>query len=102
MPSCIPAPSPLHRRHAYPPTLLCPCSNQAPRRTPPKQHLAALKRLTGVPAEDVLAAQWIAHLHRPAHYVAIDRSRQMVVVCVRGTLQVGHAASLVCCTRTAV
>jgi hypothetical protein len=37
----------------------------------------------------VLAAQWQAHHHRPAFYVALDRRRRCCVVSVRGTLQLG-------------
>ena len=48
-----------------------------------------MPQLTGVPPADVLAAQWQSHFHKPAFYVAIDRSRRCVVVAVRGTLQVG-------------
>lgn len=64
-------------------------TGKAPRHIPPAAHLRGLEQLTGCPPGDVLAAQWTAHLHRPAYYVALDRQRRTIVVCVRGTLQVG-------------
>lgn len=63
------------------------CRRKAPRNIPPAAHLRAVHQLTGCPPSDVLAAQWVAHLHRPAWYAAVDRQRSMVVVCIRGTLQ---------------
>lgn len=53
-----------------------------------------MQQLTGVPPADVLAAQWVAHLHRPAFYVALDRAARRVVVCVRGTLQLGDFCTI--------
>lgn len=64
------------------------CRRKAPRRIPAASHLSAVQQLTGCPPGDVLAAQWQAHLHRPAFYAAIDRQRRCVVVAIRGTLQV--------------
>lgn len=48
-----------------------------------------MQQLTGCPPSDVLAGHWQSHLHRPAYYVALDRAAGRVVVCVRGTLQLG-------------
>ena len=64
-------------------------TGKAPRHISAAQHLAALHQLTGCPPGDVVAAQWQAHLHRPAWYAAIDRHARQVVVCVRGTIQLG-------------
>ncbi|KAL4425931.1 hypothetical protein ABPG75_009947 [Micractinium tetrahymenae] len=69
-------------------------TRKAPRNIPPAAHLRAVHQLTGCLPGDVLAAQWVAHLHRPAWYAAIDRQRGMVVVCIRGTLQLGDYATV--------
>jgi hypothetical protein len=55
-------------------------------------NLRALLSIARLPhARDVLHAEWRAAPFRPAHYVAVDRRRRCVVLCVRGSLGLGDA-----------
>eukprot|EP01105_Mastigella_eilhardi_P002008 TRINITY_DN1242_c0_g2_i1.p1 TRINITY_DN1242_c0_g2~~TRINITY_DN1242_c0_g2_i1.p1 ORF type:complete len:607 (+),score=169.47 TRINITY_DN1242_c0_g2_i1:7-1827(+) len=47
--------------------------------------LEALRRHTGLRAEDILDAQWRSSAFCPGHYVALDHERALIVVSVRGT-----------------
>lgn len=93
---------PVHSPLLLSPALRTGCSSRAPRRIPAASHLAAVQQLTGCPPADVLAAQWQAHHHRPAFYVAVDRRRRCVVVSVRGTLQLGDFCTVLDATPTPV
>jgi hypothetical protein len=47
--------------------------------------LQALLRRTGLPPEDVIAAEWKSRTHRPGYFIVRDQSKQKIVLCVRGT-----------------
>jgi hypothetical protein len=47
--------------------------------------LKALLRRTGIPLEDVIAAEWESRIHRPGYFIVRDQSKQKIVLCVRGT-----------------
>lgn len=51
--------------------------------TPLQSYYAAIEKFTGVPEADVLFAVWRSQAFEPAHYLAIDRARRKVVICVR-------------------
>lgn len=50
---------------------------------PMQSYYAAIEKFSHVPEQDILLAVWRSQTFEPAHYVAIDRERRKIVICVR-------------------
>eukprot|EP00892_Ulva_mutabilis_P008900 jgi/Ulvmu1/6382/UM003_0010.1 len=49
----------------------------------------AMCAVAGIPIRDVLLAEWNNTTYRPCHVIAVDRTRQRLVLTVRGSLELG-------------
>jgi hypothetical protein len=60
--------------------------------------LQALLRRTGIPLEDVIAAEWESRTHRPGYFIVRDQTKMKIVLCVRGTWTPHDLLTDLCCT----
>lgn len=60
--------------------------------------IQALLRRTGIPLEDVIAAEWESRTHRPGYFIVRDRAKKKIVLCVRGTFGPHDLLTALCCT----
>eukprot|EP00884_Botryococcus_braunii_P013087 jgi/Botrbrau1/2177/Bobra.101_2s0015.1 len=50
-------------------------------------------KLTGLDSESLLLSEWNNSIAKPCFYVAVDRERQRIVLCIRGSLEMGDMLS---------
>jgi hypothetical protein len=52
---------------------------------------------TNLSSEDIVACKWISSTHRPGYFIARDRQKKAIVLCVRGTWSAHDVLSDLCC-----
>lgn len=63
----------------------------------PAAKLRSVSRLSGIPESDVLLSYPDASAYRPAHFLAVDRARRVIVLAVRGSMQLGDMLTDLAC-----
>ena len=61
------------------------------------EYRAACAYLSGLPESDFLVCYKGASAYRPAHYLAMDRKRQCLVIAIRGSIQLGDILTDLAC-----
>jgi hypothetical protein len=52
---------------------------------------------TNLSPEDIVAQEWISKTHRPRYFIARDRVKKTIVLCVRGTWSAHDVLTDLCC-----